>query len=153
MTPFGRPPGCLSTAPEAASSCRTRIWWTKDLHDWFVKCVDRLGGPNKATPKEILKLMDTRGLNIFHVKSHLQKYRNAKNVSESMEAYQLKDALQLQLDIQRRLHEQGEIQRKLQVRIEEQGKMLLKLMNTQQRSIRRSSVVVADSRIVGRSKM
>ncbi|KAK6149208.1 hypothetical protein DH2020_016733 [Rehmannia glutinosa] len=136
------------------SSSKTRIRWTQDLHDRFVECVNRLGGPDKATPKAILKLMDTEGLTIFHVKSHLQKYRNAKYIPESVEAgkaekktstnnaaeidiktgMQLKEALQLQLDVQRRLHEQLEIQRNLQLRIEEQGKQLKMMFDQQQKT-------------------
>lgn len=158
---FGRPPGCLSTTPSnssaspaAVSSHKTRIRWTQDLHDRFVECVNRLGGPDKATPKQILKLMDTEGLTIFHVKSHLQKYRNAKYIPESVEAgkvekktntnsaeqidmktgVQLKEALQLQLDVQRRLHEQLEIQRNLQMRIEEQSKQLKMMFDQQQKT-------------------
>ncbi|KAI3471544.1 hypothetical protein Pfo_028194 [Paulownia fortunei] len=153
-------PGCLSTTPSnnsaspaAASSSKARIRWTQDLHDRFVECVNRLGGPDKATPKAILKLMDTEGLTIFHVKSHLQKYRNAKYIPESVEGkaekktsttnasqidikngMQLKEALQLQLDVQRRLHEQLEIQRKLQLRIEEQGKQLKMMFDQQQKT-------------------
>ncbi|KAL8456413.1 hypothetical protein ACS0TY_034570 [Phlomoides rotata] len=75
MKQFGRPPGCLSTnSLGSPASSKTRIRWTQDLHDRFVECVNRLGGPDKATPKQILKLMDTEGLTIFHVKSHLQVY-------------------------------------------------------------------------------
>ncbi|XP_051138632.1 protein PHOSPHATE STARVATION RESPONSE 1-like [Andrographis paniculata] len=162
-----RTPGCLSTAPAGAisSSLKTRIRWTQDLHDWFVECVGRLGGPDKATPKAILKLMDTRGLTIFHVKSHLQKYRNAKYIPESIEGKsekktttnnaaqidlktgaQLKEALQLQLDVQRRLHEQIEIQRNLQLRIEEQGKQL-KMMFDQQQETTRGLMETRNSRL------
>ncbi|XP_031739568.1 myb family transcription factor PHL5 isoform X2 [Cucumis sativus] len=130
---------------------KTRIRWTQDLHEKFVDCVNRLGGAEKATPKAILKLMDSEGLTIFHVKSHLQKYRIAKYMPESAErrcdrrncmnevteldaktAMQIKDALQLQLDVQRRLHDQLEIQRKLQLQIEEQGKQLKMMFDQQQ---------------------
>ncbi|KAI3472144.1 hypothetical protein Pfo_029632 [Paulownia fortunei] len=166
---FGRPPGCLSTTPSnnsaspaAASSSKARIRWTQDLHDRFVECVNRLGGPDKATPKAILKLMDTEGLTIFHVKSHLQKCFVSQNFMPLYLIYfpssapagkaekktsptnasqidikngiQLKEALQLQLDVQRRLHEQLEIQRKLQLRIEEQGKQLKMMFDQQQKT-------------------
>ncbi|XP_055807913.1 myb family transcription factor PHL5 [Solanum dulcamara] len=136
-------------------SSKTRIRWTQDLHDRFVECVNRLGGADKATPKAILKLMDSEGLTIFHVKSHLQKYRNAKFIPESTEGrsgktdspnsvtqidsktgMQIKEALHMQLEVQRRLHEQLEIQRKLQLRIEEQGEQLKKIFEQQQQTTR-----------------
>ncbi|XP_033512706.1 myb family transcription factor PHL5-like [Nicotiana tomentosiformis] len=145
-----------NSACSGGSVCnKTRIRWTQDLHDRFVECVNRLGGADKATPKAILKLMESDGLTIFHVKSHLQKYRNAKyipeptdgksekrnypnNVSQidSKTGMQIKEALQMQLEVQRRLHEQLEIQRKLQLRIEEQGKQLKMIFDQQQRTTR-----------------
>ncbi|PIN13217.1 hypothetical protein CDL12_14182 [Handroanthus impetiginosus] len=164
---YRSPNGCLSTnnsgSSGAVSSNKTRIRWTQDLHDRFVECVNILGGPDKATPKAILKLMDTEGLTIFHVKSHLQKYRNAKYIPESVEGksekktsannaaqidiktgMQLREALQLQLDVQRRLHEQLEIQRNLQLRIEEQGKQL-RMMFDQQRKTTESLMETRNS--------
>ncbi|KEH41693.1 putative transcription factor MYB-HB-like family [Medicago truncatula] len=133
-------------------SSKTRIRWTQDLHEKFVECVNRLGGAEKATPKAILRLMDSDGLTIFHVKSHLQKYRIAKYMPEPAQGksekrthvenvnldaksgLQIREALQLQLDVQRRLHEQLEIQRKLQLRIEEQGKQLKMMFDQQQKT-------------------
>ncbi|KAL2461302.1 myb-like HTH transcriptional regulator family protein [Abeliophyllum distichum] len=64
---------------------KTRIRWTQDLHKKFIDCVNRLGGAKKATPKGILKLMNCDGLTIFHVKSHLQKYRVSHHISEYTE--------------------------------------------------------------------
>ncbi|GKV34593.1 hypothetical protein SLEP1_g42957 [Rubroshorea leprosula] len=156
---------CNSVSSGAVPTNKTRIRWTQDLHEKFVECVNRLGGAEKATPKAILKLMDTDGLTIFHVKSHLQKYRTAKYLPVPSEGksekrtsmndgpqldpkagLQIKEALQLQLDVQRRLHEQLEIQRNLQLRIEEQGRQL-KMMFDQQQTKRESLMKNQDSNI------
>lgn len=132
---------------------KTRIRWTPDLHEKFVECVNCLGGAEKATPKGILKLMDSDGLTIYHIKSHLQKYRLAKYMPVPSEGklemkgsvyelqkldpktcIQITDALQIQLQVQRQLHEQLEIQRNLQIRIEAQSRQLQKLFKEQMKS-------------------
>ncbi|KAJ3708341.1 hypothetical protein LUZ61_012046 [Rhynchospora tenuis] len=56
-----------------------RMRWTEDLHRRFIDAIDCLGGPHKATPKRILQLMGVNGVNISHVKSHLQMFRSLSN--------------------------------------------------------------------------
>lgn len=133
-------------------SSRQRLRWTHELHERFVDAVTQLGGPDRATPKGVLRVMGVQSLTIYHVKSHLQKYRLAKYVpesspdgengdkkdsgghgSESSSGMQITEALKLQMEVQKRLQEQLEVQRQLQLRIEAQGKYLKKIMEEQQK--------------------
>ncbi|KAF3794561.1 Myb family transcription factor [Nymphaea thermarum] len=82
----------LSTDP------RPRLRWTVDLHQRFVDAVNQLGGPDKATPKSVMKIM------------------------------RISEALRLQMEVQKRLHEQLEVQKHLQLRIEAQGKYLQSIL-------------------------
>lgn len=135
---------------------KQRLRWTPELHKRFVEAVNDLGGAEKSTPKCVLKLMDVAGLQLSHVKSHLQKYRITKDIpgpirdegekkrsSSSVEtissldattATQMTEALRLQMQMQKQLHEQLEIQRNLQLRIEEQGKHLQRMFEEQQKA-------------------
>ncbi|XP_023642296.1 uncharacterized protein LOC17893685 isoform X2 [Capsella rubella] len=54
---------------------KARLRWSSDLHDCFVNAVEKLGGPNKATPKSVKEMMEVEGIALHHVKSHLQKFR------------------------------------------------------------------------------
>ncbi|KAJ7978162.1 Protein PHR1-LIKE 1 [Quillaja saponaria] len=140
-------PNSSATAP----STKPRMRWTPELHEAFVEAVNQLGGSERATPKGVLNLMKVEGLTIYHVKSHLQKYRTARDKPESPEGTSerrltsieemtsldmktsmgITETLRLQMELQKRLHEQLEIQRNLQIQIENQGKRLQMMFEKQ----------------------
>nr|QEX51322.1 protein PHOSPHATE STARVATION RESPONSE 2-like isoform X1 [Cymbidium ensifolium]QEX51324.1 protein PHOSPHATE STARVATION RESPONSE 2-like isoform X2 [Cymbidium ensifolium] len=145
---------CIVASPSTSISGalpKPRMRWTPELHESFVDAVNQLGGSEKATPKGVLKLMKVEGLTIYHVKSHLQKYRTARyrpdwsegtsekkaSSLDQMASLDLKtgmeltEALRLQIEVQKRLHEQLEVQRNLQLRIEEQGRYLQMMFEQQ----------------------
>ncbi|XP_038983885.1 protein PHR1-LIKE 2-like isoform X2 [Phoenix dactylifera] len=136
---------------------KPRLRWTADLHERFVDAVAQLGGPEKATPKTIMRTMGVKGLTLFHLKSHLQKYRLGKQSGKEMtdqskdasypsetlsssglspgvpapdvnEGQEVKEALRAQMEVQRRLHEQLEVQKHVQIRMEAYHKYIDSLL-------------------------
>ncbi|EFJ34388.1 hypothetical protein SELMODRAFT_405683 [Selaginella moellendorffii] len=96
------------------------------------------------------------GVNILHVKSHLQKYRLVKDLPPSPVAkqqqskqcslelpslnvetgLQITETLRLQLEVQKQLHEQLEIQRDLQKKIEDHGRYLERMYSKTEEATR-----------------
>ncbi|KAK6139838.1 hypothetical protein DH2020_026413 [Rehmannia glutinosa] len=120
-----------------STDAKPRLKWTPDLHERFIEAVNQLGGAEKATPKSVLKLMGIQGLTLYHLKSHLQKYRLSKNIHGQANSGSNKagEAIQMQIEVQRRLHEQLEVQRHLQLRIEAQGKYLQSVLEKAQETL------------------
>ncbi|PIA59435.1 hypothetical protein AQUCO_00400369v1 [Aquilegia coerulea] len=132
----------VSNRSGSDSSGKQRLRWTQELRDRFEEAVNQLGGADRATPKGILKTMDFPGLNIYHVKSHLQKYRISKFIPETYDrgrldrrkvsellpnfsttsAAQINELLQTQIEVPRRTIDQTEIQRNLRFKIEAQAR-------------------------------
>ncbi|KAL6513913.1 hypothetical protein OROHE_019369 [Orobanche hederae] len=143
---------------------KPRMKWTQDLHQRFVDAINHLGGAEKATPKSLLRVMGVHGLTLYHLKSHLQKYRLGKGhqsqtyhqnkekgsgenqkcqwtdkvsigAQEEIDDWQVAQALQMQMDVQKKLHEQLEVQKHLQLRIEAQGKYLQSVVEKAQETL------------------
>ncbi|XP_022544284.1 myb family transcription factor PHL4-like isoform X2 [Brassica napus] len=158
-SPIVRTVSSNSFTSNNTAATKGRVRWTPELHEAFVEAVNQLGGMENAKPKAVLKHMKVQGLTIYHVKSHLQKYRTARHVPEPSEGWREKkltpvehvtsldtkrfgnitvhngmyisEALRIQMEVQKQLHEQLEIQRKMQLQIEKQGKALVMMIEKQ----------------------
>ncbi|KAI4365990.1 hypothetical protein MLD38_021921 [Melastoma candidum] len=142
---------------------KPRLRWTVELHERFVDAVTQLGGPDKATPKTIMRVMGVKGLTLYHLKSHLQKFRLGKQPHKEFIDHSLKEASalerqknlasssdmtahtmnEMQIQVQKRFHEHLEVQRHLQLRIEAQGKYMQSILEKACRTLASENVLKA----------
>ncbi|XP_027361409.1 myb family transcription factor PHL8-like isoform X2 [Abrus precatorius] len=148
-----------------STDAKPRLKWTPELHQRFIEATNQLGGADKATPKSLMRVMGIPGLTLYHLKSHLQKYRLGKSQqletcsdnkqedysetkssddhcsreislgaqNQTTENLQIAQALQMQMEVQRKLYEQ--IEKHLQLRIEAQGKYLQSVLKKAQEAL------------------
>nr|ACU23397.1 unknown [Glycine max] len=62
-----------------STDAKPRLKWTPELHQRFTEAINQLGGAERATPKSLMRVMGIPGLTLYHLKSHLQKYRLGKS--------------------------------------------------------------------------
>ncbi|XP_021299644.1 myb family transcription factor PHL8 [Herrania umbratica] len=132
-----------------STDAKPRLKWTPELHQRFVEAVNQLGGADKATPKSLMRVMGISGLTLYHLKSHLQKYRLGKSqqteicLSNKQDDYReiqssngdfhsdISDETHKQmnesLQIAQALQMQMEVQRKLHEQIEVQRHLQLRI--------------------------
>ncbi|KAK1267657.1 Myb family transcription factor APL [Acorus gramineus] len=89
---------------------KPRLKWTRQLHQCFVDAVSQLGGPEKATPKSVMRVMGVPGLtlSIGLVWIEIQKPRATTEMK---------------------------VQRHLQLRIEAQGRYLQSVLKKAQETL------------------
>ncbi|KAL3850981.1 hypothetical protein ACJIZ3_012863 [Penstemon smallii] len=150
------------------SDPKPRLRWTADLHERFIDAVTQLGGPSSQHSFSlsffnffffflaIMRTMGVKGLTLFHLKSHLQKYRLGKQsgkefgevskdgsylmdspravnspqnlqTSDVNEGYEVKEALRAQMEVQSKLHLQVEAEKHVQLRQDAEKKYMAML--------------------------
>ncbi|XP_071905565.1 myb family transcription factor IPN2-like isoform X1 [Coffea arabica] len=93
MNSHERPMSCVQgdSGLVLTTDPKPRLRWTVELHERFVDAVTQLGGPDKATPKTIMRVMGVKGLTLYHLKSHLQKFRLGKQPHKEFSDHPIKD--------------------------------------------------------------
>ncbi|KAI3802121.1 hypothetical protein L1987_30247 [Smallanthus sonchifolius] len=101
----------------------------RQLHDQLEMKISPFDLKSQCLTSYEFASLDSKELAVENRKTTKETYEDTKNCNSGM---RFKDALQMQLAIQRQLHEQLEIQRNLLFRVEEQTKKLKKMFDQHQ---------------------
>ncbi|CAK8536722.1 unnamed protein product [Lathyrus sativus] len=132
-----------------STDAKPRLKWSHELHQRFIDAINQLGGAEKATPKSIMRVMQIPGLTLYHLKSHLQKYRLGKSqhhletCSDNIQDYEEikrsdencgreisfvdQNKINENIEIAQALEMQMEVERKLYEQIEVQNRLQLRI--------------------------
>ncbi|KAJ6893201.1 hypothetical protein NC652_027274 [Populus alba x Populus x berolinensis] len=131
----------------------------------------------EATPKAIMRIMGVKGLTLYHLKSHLQKFRLGKQPQNYLNEQAIRDAtghlknlqdaatarifgdglnknihrnevLGTQIQAQRTLDEQLKVKHHLQKRIDAQRKYMQTILENAYRTVSAENMFFDDQRVV-----
>ncbi|XP_019459045.1 PREDICTED: myb family transcription factor PHL8-like isoform X1 [Lupinus angustifolius] len=119
-----------------STDAKPRLKWTPELHQRFIEATNQLGGAEKATPKSLMRVMGIPGLTLYHLKSHLQKYRLGKsqqvetcsdNNQQDYKEFKCSDddhcSKEISVGVQNHIPENLQITQALQMQMEVQRKL------------------------------
>ncbi|KAI3946228.1 hypothetical protein MKW92_033696 [Papaver armeniacum] len=127
-----------------STDAKPRLKWTPELHQRFIEAVNQLGGADSELGKN-LQGQISNGINkigctsrepedrMSEVSGALMSHTNLGGQTNN--SLQINEAIQMQIEVQRRLHDQLEVQRHLQLRIEAQGKYLQSVLEKAQQTL------------------
>ncbi|KAL8096654.1 hypothetical protein AgCh_037579 [Apium graveolens] len=102
-----------------STDAKPRLKWTPDLQERFLEAVNQLGGAD--TEGRMPEANENHTINL--------------SIETQTKNSHMSEAIQMQIEVQRQLHEQLEVQRHLQLRIEAQGKYLQAVLEKAQDTI------------------
>ncbi|CDY08408.1 BnaA05g26440D [Brassica napus] len=133
---------------------KPRLRWTAELHERFVDAVTHLGGPDKATPKTIMRVMAVKAIsrssdlessltkehshghstNIRDTNRVVNRHRSITHAASMLDLQRNvvfstphiigRNMNEMQMEVKRRIEEEVEVERQVNQRIEAQGKYM-----------------------------
>ncbi|KVH90970.1 Calcium-binding EF-hand [Cynara cardunculus var. scolymus] len=120
---------------------KPRLRWTAELHERFVDAVTQLGGPDKATPKTIMRTMGKYRLGKQSCKELTENSKDASCIAESQDTGSSTTSSTRMMP--QDSNDGFQVQRRLQLRIEAQGKYLQSILEKACKALNDQAVATA----------